>query len=82
MLLNKLDELNKLRHGIEAQQGQKPVVELFQFHGESAAGQLEQAHRLVGKCIHQPGNPANCPGSHAFHQYIVHANEDSEGALD
>src|SRR5882762_4617079 len=71
-LLHLLDELHKLGHGVQAQQGQEPAIEGIQLSRWAALRQLEKADRLFWKRIHQSGNPADCSSRYTLDHHIIH----------
>src|ERR1700733_12804625 len=75
LLLHLLDELHKLGHGVQAQQGQEPAIECVQLCRWTALRQLEQADRFLRKRIHQSGNPASRTSRYTLDYNIVHAHE-------
>ena len=75
LFLHLFDELYKLGHGIQAQQGQEPTVKGVQLRRWSTLCQVEEAHRFFRKCVHESRDPAGRACSDTLDNHIVHANE-------
>src|SRR5690349_3871579 len=53
LLLHELDQLNELGNGVEAQQGQEPMVERACRFGALVHREVEELHRFLRECVRE-----------------------------
>src|SRR5450631_1444639 len=80
--LDLLDELNKFRHCIHAQQWEKPPIKLKGLLLAPFDNEIEKINRFAWERVDQAGNPTNRACLNSFHDGIVDAYKNGEPISD